>query len=43
MARVGAQGHRRKREIFDTKVMEKIKTHFIRSINFSPEIVPFMR
>jgi hypothetical protein len=32
-----------KGEIFETKVVEKIKTHFLYSIYFSPKIVPFMR
>jgi len=31
------------REIFRTKVVEKIKTHFLYSITFFPKIVPFMR
>jgi len=30
------------REIFQTEVLEKNKTHFM-SNNFSPEIMPFMR
>jgi len=30
-------------EMFQTKVVEKIKTHILCSITFFPKIVPFMR
>jgi hypothetical protein len=29
-------------EMFQTKFVEKIKTHILHSITFSPKIVPFM-
>jgi len=33
-----------KREMFQTEVVEKIKTHILRSVTFfSPKIVPFMK
>jgi hypothetical protein len=30
-------------EMFQTKVLDKIRTHFFMSHSFSPKIVPFMR